>query len=368
MPDPRVANLARTLVEYCVALKPGDLVAISASPRAAPLVTEVYRRALAAGALPYPRLKLPDWDRILLSEGNDDQVTRVSKVDEMVRGKFDALIAIRSAENTRELANVVPARQALRAQANAPLMETFMRRSAAGELRWVGTLYPTPAFAQDAEMSLEEFENFAFGAMYADTDDPVAHWREIRDRQQRIVDWLANKHELAVKGPDVDMTLSIAGRNFINSDGTHNMPSGEVFTGPVEDSVNGWVRFSYPAVTAGREVEGVELRFADGRVVEASAAKNEEFLLSRLDTDPGARYLGEWAIGTNNMIQAFTKNILFDEKIGGTIHMAIGAGYPDTGSKNKSAVHWDMICDMRGGGTIAADGEVFYESGVFLID
>ena len=185
--------------------------------------------------------------------------------------------------------------------------------------------------------------------------------------QQKLVDWLVGKEEIVVKGPNIDMQLSIAGRTFINSDGKRNMPSGEIFTGPVENSVNGWVRFSYPAIVAGREVSGVELRFEDGKVVEATAEKNEDFLLKTLDTDEGARYLGEFAIGTNNSIDRFTKSILYDEKIGGTIHMAVGRGYPETGSKNVSAIHWDMICDMRDGGKIWVDGELFYDSGKFVI-
>ena len=163
------------------------------------------------------------------------------------------------------------------------------------------------------------------------------------------------------------LTLSVEGRTFINSDGKHNMPSGEVFTGPVEDSANGWVRFTYPAVHGGREVEGIELAFEDGKVVKATAKKNEDYLLQMLDIDDGARYLGEFAIGTNFGIQKFTKNILFDEKIGGSFHMAVGAGYPDTGSQNKSAIHWDMICDMRDGGEIWVDGEQLYKDGAFVI-
>jgi aminopeptidase len=163
------------------------------------------------------------------------------------------------------------------------------------------------------------------------------------------------------------MTVSIHERTFINSDGRRNMPSGEIFTGPVESSVNGWVRFTYPAIFAGREVDGVELRFENGKVVDASAQKNEDFLLKTLDIDDGARYLGEFAIGTNNGIDRFTKSILYDEKIGGTIHMALGMGYPETGSQNKSSIHWDMICDMRDGGQIWVDDELFYEGGKFAV-
>jgi aminopeptidase len=367
MNDPRTDRLARVLVDYSAGVRPGDLVAIQSGPAAAPLVRAAYRAALEAGGLPYVFTPVDGLDEILLKEGTDDQLKHVSRVDKMVRTDFDVLIAIQCSENTRGLSSVPPERQRIRTKAYTGLREVFMARSASGAFRWVSTLYPTSAYAQDAEMSLSEFADFVYGATYADDADPVARWNEVQAEQQRYVDYLHGKRSLHVQGPDVDMTLSIEGRTFINSDGRHNMPSGEIFTGPVEDSVEGWVRFSFPAVTSGREVHGVELRFERGRIVRATAKKNEEFLLATLDTDDGARYLGEWAIGTNRKIQRFTKNILFDEKIGGTIHMAVGAGYPETGSLNKSAVHWDMICDMRGGGTIAADGEVFYRSGAFVI-
>jgi aminopeptidase len=248
----------------------------------------------------------------------------------MVRSEFDALIGIQSESNTRALTNVPPEKQAARARANSELMKVFMERSASGAFKWVGTLYPTNAYAQDADMSLADFEDFVYAACFADHEDPVAKWQAIHDRQQKLVDWLKGKKEVQVKGPNVDLRLSIEGRAFINSDGQHNMPSGEIFTGPVEDSVEGWVRFTYPSVSRGRVVEGVEFIFEGGRVV-------------------------------------FVKNILFDEKIGGTIHMAVGAGYPETGSQNESAIHWDFICDMRDGGEITVDGELLYRSGEFLV-
>jgi len=285
----------------------------------------------------------------------------------MVIEEFDALIDIRSLSNTRSLSNIDPARQSLRAKAYSDLMKIVMERGASKELRWSVTMFPTQAYAQDAEMSLTEFEDYVYGTTYADVEDPVAEWHKIHDDQQRYVDWLADKKLVEIKGPNIDLTLSVEGRTFINADGTHNMPSGEIFTGPVEDSVNGWVRFTYPAVLSGREVDGVELHFEKGKVVKASAKKNEDFLITMLDTDEGSRYLGEFAIGTNQRINRFIKNILFDEKIGGTIHMAVGSGYPETGSKNQSAIHWDMICDMREGGQITVDGELFYLSGEIKI-
>jgi aminopeptidase len=373
MTDPRIVNLAWILVEYCMDVQPGDHVAIVGSPLAEPLIKEVFRYALRAGGYPYPFMGLEllrgmdGLDEILLKEGSDAQIQHIPRTDEMILTEFEALVAIRSQGNTHGLSNVDPARQALRSKARSEIVETYFNRSAANEFRWCGTLFPTTGYAQDADMSLSEFEDYVYSTTYVDTPDPIAKWQEIHNHQQKWVDWLVGKKQVEVKGPNVDLKLSIEGRTFINSDGKNNMPSGEIFTGPVEDSVNGWVHFTYPAVHEGREVSDVRLEFEDGRVVKASAKKNESLLLEMLNIDPGARYLGEWAIGTNEMINRFIKNILFDEKIGGTFHLALGRGYPQTGSQNKSAIHWDMICDMRDGGEIIVDGELFYKSGDFLI-
>jgi aminopeptidase len=220
----------------------------------------------------------------------------------------------------------------------------------------------------EAEMGFEEYQDFVFRAMHADVDtpDPVAYWQGIEKEQQGIIDRLQGHDLVELRGPNVELSLSIKGRKFDNASGKYNLPDGEVYTGPVEDSANGWVCYTYPAVYQGRVVEGVELRFESGKVVKATAKKNEDFLLQMLDTDPGARYLGEFAIGTNYQIDRFTRNILFDEKIGGSFHMAVGAGYPETGSQNKSIIHWDMICDMRQDSEIRVDGEVVYRNGKFV--
>ncbi|MCA9971855.1 MAG: aminopeptidase [Anaerolineales bacterium] len=368
MSDPRVTQLADLLVNYSVAVQPGETVFISGTPHAMPLVVETYRHVLRAGGLPTVYLEDDVFTEILLCEGNDAQLQHVAPPLRLAMESYDCRIGIRGAANTRTLSNVDLARQQRRQAATRELTQTFMRRSAAGELRWVGTLYPTQAYAQDADMSLDDFADFVYRACHVDQPDPVAWWLQFKERQQKLVDWLHGRSHVQVKGPNVDLTLSIADRTFVNSHGRRNMPCGEIFTGPVEDSVNGWIRFTYPAIYQGREVEGVELRFEDGRVVAASARKNEAFLHSVLDTDAGARYLGEFAVGTNHGIDRFTRSILFDEKIGGTIHLAVGAGYPETGSHNKSAVHWDMICDMRDGGQIWVDGELFYDSGRFLLE
>lgn len=235
-----------------------------------------------------------------------------------------------------------------------------------GDLRRVLTQYPTKAAAQEAEMSLAEYEGFLFGSMYLDQDDPSARWDQIRERQARLVAWLEGKSELVIQGANVDLAMSIEGRTFGNAAGKGNLPDGEIFTGPVEGSVTGWVRFTYPDYGTGVEIRGIELEFAEGAVVDATAENREDKLLERLDTDRGARYVGELGIGTNERVQRFTRNILLDEKLGGTIHLALGRGYRDTGSRNESAIHWDMLADMKEG-TIHVDGELFYEDGQFKL-
>lgn len=367
MQDSRIVKLAQLLVNYSVAVTPGDKVLIRGNAATLPLVSETYRQVLRAGGYPTVFWEEEIFTEILLKEGNEEQLRHISEPARIAMETYDCLIGLRGSSNTRALNNVDTARQTIQRQGNLPLLQTFMERSARGELRWTTTIYPTNAHAQEADMSLSEFEDFVFAACHVDKEDPVAEWRKVSAEQQKLVDWLVGKDKVAVKGPNVDLTLSIKGRTFINADGTANMPDGEIFTGPVENSVNGWIRYTYPAIFSGREVEGIELRFAEGQVVAASAQKNEAFLLSVLDTDPGARYLGEFAIGTNHGIDRFTKSILYDEKIGGTLHTAVGSGYPETGSQNRSAVHWDMICDMRNGGQIWVDDELFYENGRFLI-
>jgi aminopeptidase len=374
MADPRLTNLARILVEYSTKVKQGDRVAILTQPIAMPLVEAIYREVLKSGGYPYvqlgglrSRVETEELEFLLFTEGSEDQIQHVNQFEKQIREEFEVFISLYSQSNTRGLSNVSPEKQRLRALAYKDVTRAYQERSATRDLRWVGSMYPTAAYAQDAEMSLEEFADYVFSTTYADSDDPIGAWQRIHDEQQRLVDWFKGKKELQVKGPNIDLKLSIEGRNFINSDGERNMPSGEIFTSPIEDSAEGWVRFSYPAIRQAREVEGIELTFEKGKVIKASATKNDAFLINMLDTDEGARYLGEFAIGTNKRINRFIKNILFDEKIGGTIHMAVGFGFPEIGGKNVSAIHWDMICDMRDGGQIYADGELVYDSGEFQV-
>ena len=366
--DPRVEKLADVLVDYSVAVRPGDKVLIEGETSAGPLLGAVYARVLQAGGHPLMMVSLPDAEELFFRCASDEQLQHVPEPVRLAVETYDVSIWIMGEENTKALSRVDPARMVLRNRGREKLMKTYMQRAAAGELRWVGTLFPTNAYAQDAEMSLSEYQDFVYGACLPDVDDPVGYWRRFSAWQQKIVDWFQGREAVHVVGPETDLRLSIAGRTFINSDGRNNMPSGEVFTGPVEDSVEGHVRFSYPAIFQGREVTDVRLWFEGGRVVKASAEKNEDFLLQTLDTDAGSRYLGEFAIGTNEGITRFTRQILFDEKINGSFHMALGAGYPETGSKNESAIHWDMICDLRDGGEIWVDGELLYQNGRFVIE
>lgn len=369
MSDPRFALWARTLVNYSVTggVKPGDRVAIGGGTAAEPLLRAIYRATLDAGGYPVLMPSFSGLAADLLQYGNDDQIQYISPVEEFAREQADVLINVMAETNTKALSGIDPARQSLLAKARGRLLETMLRRDAAGELRWTLTLFPTDAYAQDADMSTPDFTEFVLAACKLDTPDPPAAWRAQSVEQQRLIDWLAGKRDIRLRGPETDLRLSVAGRTWVNADGTKNFPDGEIFTGPVEDSVEGHVHFSFPVVTQGREIDDIRLRFEGGRVIDASAAKNEEFLIRTLDTDPGARVLGEFAFGTNFAIQRFSKNILFDEKIGGTVHMAVGSGYPETGNLNRSAVHWDMICDLREGGSVDVDGQPFMRNGRFVV-
>ena len=282
MSEARMKKLADVLVNYSVKVKPGEWVNINASIVAMPLMKEVYQQVLIAGGMPTTNIYDDDLNEIYYKEANDDQLAWVSPTAKLIYEKADVMIHLRGAENTRSLSGVDPKKQSARSMATRGLTETYMDRSAKEDLRWMLTDFPCPAFAQEADMSLSEYEDFVYAATYADTDDPVAEWKRVHDEQQKVVDWLKGRKIVTVKSPNADLTLSIEGRTFINSDGKNNMPSGEVFTGPVEDSANGWVRYTYPAIRQGREVEGIYLEFKDGKVVKATAEKNEDFLLSEI--------------------------------------------------------------------------------------
>lgn len=365
--DPRVKKLAEVLVHYSLKLKEGDLFQIQASDLAAPLIREVYREALKAGAHPEVDVSIPGLAEVFLREANDAQLAHVSPARRLVTERYDALLSIGGGYNTRALSGVDPQRQAARSKATSEIHRIFMERAGKGELRWCVTQFPTHSAAQEAGMSLDDYADFVFRACRVTEDDPVAAWRRVAAEQKRLVEAISQCDTLRILGEGTDLTLRVGGRTWISADGEHNFPDGEIFTGPVEDSAEGHIRFSFPAIHAGREVEDIRLTFKGGKVVEARAARGEELLQSLIAVDEGASRLGEIGIGTNSGIDRFTRNMLFDEKIGGTIHLALGAGYPETGSTNVSGIHWDMLCDLRNGGEIYGDGRLIYKEGKFLI-
>lgn len=369
--DTRIQKFAKILVEHSARIKPGDRVLIEGTTAAEPLIRELIIQILQKGGHPHPLVSLPGMmpfsqEEFYLTYASAEQLDFVPTFYKLAYDQFESRIRIHSATNTRGTTGIDPAKSQRRGKALSVISEAQFRRGAEGVFKWVTTLYPTEAYAQDASMSLMEYQDFVFGAVHADAEDPIAFWKSVEEKQQAAVDFMKGKNQVVLRGPNVDLTLSVKGRTFMNSFGTFNMPDGEIYTGPVEDSVNGWVKFTYPAIYGGVAVEGAELTFSNGRVTSARADKNQDYLLKMLETDAGSRYLGEFAIGTNFDINRFTGNILFDEKIGGSFHMALGAGYPETGSRNKSAIHWDMICDMRTDSEILVDGELFYKDGQFV--
>ena len=354
------------LVGYSTQVQPGELVLIEAPALAAPLAHALYRAALQAGAHPRTRIGLDGLAETFMHEASDEQLAWINPAREEDMERADVRIAVEAAWNTKSLTSVDPDRQARHARALEPVRNRYLERAAAGELRWVLTVFPTEAGAQDAEMSLAEYEGFVYGAGLLDEDDPPARWREFADQIEQVATLLRDKRELRVVADGTDLRLGVEGRAWIVSRGHENFPDGEVFTAPVETSVDGEIRFSYPAVFHGREVDDVRLRFRGGEVVEASAARGQDLLEAMLAIDEGARRAGEFAFGLNEKIGFFTRNILFDEKIGGTVHLALGTSYPECGGTNRSALHWDLICDLRSGSEVHADGELIYRDGAFV--
>jgi len=366
MTDPRVQKLAQVLVHYSLDLREGEEFSLSTTPLAEELSLAVYEEAIKVGAQVLVQNQLPGFEEIFFKLGSDAQIQYISPVQSLVIEKFNAMLVIEAEQNTRELTNVDPARLALRRSARGGVFKRMLERMGSGELKWCATVYPTHAGAQEAEMSLREYQDFVYSAGMLDLPDPVAAWREEDARQQRLIAWLAGKDQMLIQGKDVDLRLALGGRAFMGASGKKNFPDGEIYTSPVEESANGWIRFAYPCIYDGREVIDVELWFEDGKIVKEKAAKGQEFLTALLDTDPGSRYLGELGIGTNYQIPRFTKNMLFDEKLGGTIHLAVGGGFPEVGGKNESGVHWDMLCDMAQS-EMRLDGVLFYKDGKFVI-
>ncbi len=367
MHDIRIERWAHTLVHYSLYIKPGETVAIRATPLAAPLVEAVYREVLRVGAQPLPLIELENLEEILLHEGSDAQITMPSLLSSLAAEHIDAQLSIGSKSNTKAFSTIEPARMAKRRQAFHSVSKVLRRREQAGAFRWSSTLYPTSGYAQDAEMSLGDFEEFVFDVCFLNDPEPMERWKHLSVQQQRLVDWLVGRKRVHILGNGTDLTLSIENRVFINSDGKRNFPSGEFYTGPLEDSANGVIQFDIPASYDGRTVEGVRLVFRDGKVVEASARQGQAYLEQMLELDAGARYLGEFAFGNNPRVNRSIRNTLFDEKMGGTVHLALGNSYPETGGVNQSALHWDMVCDLRHKGEVWVDDVLFLKDGKIVV-
>lgn len=367
MRDDRAHRVAQILVDHCVGVKEGELVTIRGAHVAEPMLLSLYQLCLERGAHPMLRASLPAAEPLFFRLARDHQLEFIWETERWLIENVDVSFTVLSETNTRALSKIDPARQAIAQRARKPLLDRSFERSAAGEYRWNVTLYPTEAYAQDAEMSLAEYEDFFYGACLIDAEDPIGEWRRVAERHAQLIDWMRGRNEVRIEAEGTDLTLEVGGRTWVAANGEYNFPDGEFFTGPLESATRGHVRFTYPANYSGVAVEGIRLEFEDGRVVSAAAEHNEEFLLKTLETDPGARVVGELGIGTNYGVTTFTGEVLLDEKIGGTVHLALGASYPETGGVNESAVHWDMVCDLRRGGRITVDGDLLLEDGRFVV-
>ena len=360
MSDPRLRAFARLLAHYAIKAQPKEHIGVETTAEAAPLVEELYEELLRAGAVPVVRMSPASLTERLFRAGQDHHFDEVSSFDLAYAKAMAGTIRIMASPNTRDLAAFPPSIAARLAKSRRPVRKILLAK------KWSLTLFPTQAYAQDADMNLRDFEDFVYAANFLDRKDPVAEWEKLEKWHQKLIARLHKADQVRIVGPDTDLTMSVKKRTFVSSVATHNVPSGEVFTGPIEDSAEGEIRYDFPVCNGGREIDGIRLVFRKGLVVEASAKKNEDYLKQMLDMDPGARRLGELGIGTNYGIQRFIKNILFDEKIGGTIHLAVGESYTETGGVNKSSLHWDMIKDLRKDGAIYLDGELFQKNGKFV--
>jgi len=364
MADIRIEKLAKLCVNCSVDVKPEQKVVIQGNVAAYPLIHEIYRECLLNGAYP---MVLPDLDLdyTFYTYAKEHQLKFVSPFSKIVVEEMDVRIVVYSEPNPRRLTNIDPAKIRTRTAAGRQLAETSAKRAAEGKLKWTLLPYPVNGQAQEAGMSLNEYEDFVYASCLVDKKDPIAEWTKIRAQQEKTCNTLDQAKEIRITGTDTDLKFNVAGRTWINCGGDRNMPDGEVFTAPVEDSVEGTIRFTFPGIMSGREIEDISLTFKKGKVVKATAAKGDDLLQQLLKIE-GADRLGETAIGTNYAITRFTKNMLFDEKMGGTVHMALGNSYPESGGLNKSAVHWDLLKDMKKDGEIYADGKLLYKNGNFL--
>ncbi|HEY0389748.1 MAG TPA: aminopeptidase [Gaiellales bacterium] len=366
MSDPRLESLAELICGYSLDVQADEIIRITGPASAHEFIAAITRQVTRRGGMPMLRPSFPAVEAAILSRGSDEQLTTVTEIDRLDAEVPRKTLTIWADENTRYMSEVPPDRQALWSRARREISDRFFDRLARGEIGWCGVTLPTQGFAQDAGMSLAEFEDFVFGAGHVNDPDPVAFWRGQSQRQAAVIERLSGISELRIVAEDTDLTLDVSGRPWINADGHENFPDGEVFTSPHHERTSGHITFSFDATYHGREFGGVRLWFEDGRVVRHEAARGEEFLAGMLDMDEGSRFLGEVAFGMNDDIQRATQNVAFDEKIGGTAHVALGAAFPEAGGTNRSSLHWDIVRDLRQGGEVYGDGQLIGRDGAFL--
>ncbi|MGC1120674.1 MAG: aminopeptidase [Candidatus Methanofastidiosia archaeon] len=367
MADIRIERLADLIVNYSVSVQKKQEVFIIGPTISYPMIEQLYKYVLLAKAYPSVIFLDERLDDIQFRYGEDHQLEHVPLLSKHAVEEADILIRVKAERNPKHLAHVETEKITKNVASRREISDIMSERIKKGKLSWNLVPFPTEPMAQEASMNLIDYEDFVYKACFAHTDNPKKEWLKVSKIQQKIVDYLSKKSELRYVGEDTDITFATKGRIWINADGKKNMPDGEVFTGPHEDSAEGTIRFTYPAIYSGNEVEDIRLTFKNGVVTEARARKGEDLLRHMVELDEGSNRVGEVAIGTNYEVTQFTKDMLFDEKMGGTIHMALGRGIPETGSEIMSAIHWDMLKDMRKSGKIFADGQLFYENGKFLI-
>jgi aminopeptidase len=356
-----IARWADLLVDYCLEVRRGETIMIGSELEALPLVEAASKAVILRGAHPMVRLEIPGLYEFFLEHADESQLGHLPPAALAETVAMDARIRIAAESDTRSMSRIDPRRQAIYERAREPI------RQAARQKRWVLTQYPTAAYAADAGISLEQYEEFVRSALFLDRPDPAEEWRALGRRQAALVDYMSRVRSIRIEAEGTDLTLAVDGRTWINSDGRRNMPSGEIFTGPIEDSASGRLRCGFPVCRGGRRLEGIALEFRRGEVVAARADEGQEYLLAMLDLDPGARRLGELGLGLNPGIDRFTGSILFDEKIGGTLHLALGQSYAETGGVNASSLHWDLIVDTRTRGRLWADDRLVMEDGRWLV-
>jgi len=361
-----VEKFADVLINYSLQMKPNEHILVLTTHEANELNLEIYKNAIMAGAYPYLIYEDDEFQEIYFHNASNDQLKQANDLKIYALKHSDAFLLILASSNVKSLNNINSEKIFMNATANKEFNDIwFGQVKYSKDFRWCAALFPTSAQAQEAEIGELEYRKFVFNAGKLNETDPINCWKNSSSDQNRWVNWLTGKNQIKLKGANIDLTLSVEDRKFIVCDGKLNFPDGEIFCCPIEDSANGWVKFTYPVIFDGKEILDLKLWFENGKVVKHQASRGNEFMTSILETDEGAKVLGELGIGTNYEINLFTKHMLLDEKIGGTIHLAIGHGFSEFGGVNNSIIHLDMLCDMKES-EIIVDDELFYKNGKFI--